>query len=215
MNTTYIRKYWKEVISRSFKAAWKKTGMRAATIAVFVILISVAIIGLSILMGIFPNKIFSDQSKNVERGLLTFCGSTIILFIFFLAMIYRTPPEMNYKKEQEIKKLQKKFKEPPEIKKLAILRTEGVALRNTGEGLKDISAIPEWVENYKEWDKRVIDTLSKLSEGKAEWLRTLNRMPVRKFPYLNDDHALYLNVFEEKLKRLESLLGMYLDLPGH
>jgi hypothetical protein len=216
MDKGYPAKYWKEVISRSFKAAWKRVETKVAIIATCVILIPIAILGFLTFAGIIPLSIFTDQAKNALSGLLSFCGSIIILLILFLAMIYRTPAEMNYKKDQDIRRLEKKFKEPPEIEELAKLRTEGVDLRNFGERLTDLTALPEWIARYNEWDTKVLSTLSKLSKGKSEWLRTLNRMPLHQFPNtINTEHARYLNVFEEKLKRLEIILGQYLKLPGY
>lgn len=215
MDKRCVRRYWKDVISRSFRSAWKKVEIKAAIIATCSILVSIAVLGLLTLIGIIPLHIFTDQAKNAVSGLLSFCGSIIVLFFLFLMMIYRTPAEMNYKKDQAIKRLQKKFKEHPELEKLAQLRTSGVALRNSGEQLKDINALTMWIEGYRVWDKNVLDMLGRLSKAKSEWLRTLNRMPQYRFQnILNDEHALYLNIFEEKLKRLESILESYLNLPG-
>ncbi len=216
MDKGYVKKYWGEVTSRSFKAAWKRAEMKAAIIATCAVLIPLGIIGLLTFAKIVPIHIFADQAKNALSGLLTFCGSIIILLILFLAMIYRTPAEMNYKKDQTIKGFQKKFKEPPEIAKLAKLRTEGVALRNSGASLADLAALPSWIENYREWDDKVLNMLGKLSKGKSEWLRTLNRLPRYQFSNtLNSEHARYLGIFEEKLRRLELILGQYLDLPDY
>ena len=214
MEKGYTKRFWREVISRSFKTAWKRGEMKAAIIATCAILIPVAILGLLTFTGIVPLHIFTDQAKNAFSGLVSFCGSLIILLFLFLAMIYRTPAEMNRKKDQTIKALQNKFKEPPEIEKLAKLRTEGVALRNTGELLTNITALPDWIDSYRDWDAKVLNTLGKLSKGKAEWLRTLNRMPLYQFSnVLNAEHARILRIFEEKLKRLEIILGQYLNLP--
>jgi hypothetical protein len=70
-------------------------------------------------------------------------------------------------------------KEPPEIKELAVHRTEGVKLRNLGERLTDSNSLPEWINDYIEWDRKVLNTLGKLSKAKSEWLRTLDRMPIQ------------------------------------
>jgi hypothetical protein len=118
------------------------------------------------------------------------------------------------KKGQEIRKFLREFKEPPEIEELAKLRTEGVALRNSGERIMDLGDLPAWIDSYRDWDERVLDVLGRLSKGKSEWLRTLNRMPIHKFQnILNAEHELYLNVFEEKLRRLDTILRQYLELP--
>jgi hypothetical protein len=216
MDKGYVRKYWREVTSRSFKAAWKRAEIKAAIIATCALLIPLGIIGLLTFFKVIPVHIFADQAKDALSGLLTFCGSIVILFILFLAMIYRTPAEMNYKKDQTIRSLQKKFKEPPEVAKLAKLRTEGVALRNYGSGLTDLAALPSWIDSYREWDDKVLNMLGKLSKGKSEWLRTLNRLPHYQFSHtLNTEHARYLGIFEEKLRRLELILGQYLDLPDY
>jgi hypothetical protein len=214
MEKGYAKKYWREVVSQSFKAAWKRVEMKAAIIATCAILIPIAILGLLTFAGIVPLHIFTDQAKNALSGLFSFCGSIIILLVLFLVMIYRTPAEMNHKKNQTIRGLQKKFKEPPEIEKLAKLRTEGVALRNTGERLASIADLHTWIDNYRNWDTKVLNILGKLSKGKAEWLRTLNRMPLYKFSnVLDSEHARFLRILEEKLRRLEIILGQYLDLP--
>jgi hypothetical protein len=216
MRKGYVKKYWGEVTSRAFKAAWKRAEMKAAIIATCAILIPLGIIGLITFTKIVPIHIFTDQAKNALSSLLTFCGSFIILLILFLAMIYKTPAEMNYKKDQIIRELRKKFKESPEIYVLAKLRTEGVALRNFGASLTDLTTLPSWIEQYQEWDGKVLNMLSKLSKGKAEWFRTLNRLPRYQFSNtLNSEHVRYLGIFEEKLKRLELILGQYLDLPSY
>jgi len=69
--------------------------------------------------------------------------------------------------------------EPPEYKQLAKFRTAGVRLRNSGDGLTDPNSLSDWMEAYTKWDKKVLKTLGKLSAGKAEWLRTLDKMPIR------------------------------------
>ncbi len=216
MRKGYVKKYWRGVISQSFKSAWKKAEMKGAIIATCAVLIPIGIIGLLTFFGIIPIYIFADQAKNALGGLLSFCGSAIILLILFLAMISRTPAEMNFKKDQTIRRLRKNSKEPPGIAELARLRTEGVALRNSGESLTDSATLPSWIEDYRQWEDQVLKTLGKLSKGKSEWLKTLNRLPPYEFSHtLNSEHTRYLRVFEEKLKRLESILGQYLDLPGY
>ena len=216
MDKGYAKRYWREVISRSFRTAWKKVEMKAAIIAICAILVPIAILGLLTFAGIIPFRVFTDQSKNATSGLLSFCGSIIILLILFLAMIYRTPAEINYKKDQDNRILRKKFKEPPEIEELVKLRTLGVALRNSGERLTDLGALSAWIESYLDWNDNVLNVLGKLSKAKSEWLRTLNRMPLHQFQnILNAEHARYLNIFEEKLRRLEIILGQYLDIPEY
>jgi hypothetical protein len=88
-----------------------------------------------------------------------------------------------------------------------------VKLRNFGERLTDINVLSNWINDYAEWDKTVIKILSKLSKAQAAWFTTLDRMPFRTFQnIMNSEHNRYLNIFEEKLKRLDMVLRAFLNL---
>ena len=55
--------------------------------------------------------------------------------------------------------------------------------------------------------------LAKISEGTANWLKTLDTAPEPLGVFINEEHRRYVRVLNEKLKRLDKLLQKYLDLP--
>ncbi len=154
------------------------------------------------------------ESNIVSVVLITIAvalGIYIVLMLVFSFFI--VPFQEHTKLEKTISGYKKKSKEPPEIVKLAEYRTNGVALRNSGERLSDLRSLHEWINGYTEWDKNVLSTLAKLSKVQAEWYRTLDRMPVQlDRKVLDQEHLRYLSIFDEKLKRLDIILRQYLNL---
>jgi hypothetical protein len=199
-----FRDYWKNNLTLGIQRTWEWMGVRG--------IITDAII--SLIVGLLI-------AKNAENrlGVAQTIGITIVValgiyvLLVLISVIFIVPYQENQRLEKIIAGYKKTRKEPPEIQKLAELRTEGVRLRNFGERLTDPNALPKWINDYIEWDKLVLKTLSKLSKGKSAWLTTLDRMPLRTFPNIIDgEHNRYLNIFEEKLKRLDIVLRSYLNL---
>jgi hypothetical protein len=100
---------------------------------------------------------------------------------------------------------------------LGKLRSEGVEIRNKGiQQVKNQQMLSSWIEEYNDWNRRIIETLSRLSTGKAAWFETLDTFSATpiSYPYIvNENHRMFLNVFTEKLRRLDMLLRDYLDIP--
>ena len=199
-----FRDYWKNNLTLGVQRAWEWMGVRGIIIDVVISLIA----GLLIAQNT-ENRLNIVQTAGITIAIAL--GIYILLVLVFVIFI------VPYKESQRLDKIitnyKKKGKEPPELQKLAELRTEGVKLRNFGTGLTDSNALSKWINDYTEWDKTVIKTLGKLSKAQAGWFTTLDRMPLHTFQnVINGEHNRYLNIFEEKLKRLDIVLRSYLNL---
>lgn len=199
-----IRDYWKNNLTLGIQRAWEWMGVRGIIIDAIVSLIAGLLIAQT-----NENRLSVVQTIGITIAIAL--GIYILLVIVFV--IFIVPYQEDQRLERIVSNYKKKGKEPPELQKLAELRTEGVKLRNFGTGIKDPSTLSKWIKDYIEWDKTVIKTLSKLSKAQAGWFTTLDRMPLNVFPTtLNSEHSRYLNIFEEKLKRLDKVLRSYLNL---
>jgi len=204
MSKKKFRDYWKNNLTLGIQRTWEWMGVRGIIIDVVISLI----VGLLI-----------AQNTESRLGVAQTAGITVVIavgiyiLLVVISVIFIVPYQESQRLEKIIANYKKKGKEPPEIQKLAESRTEGVKLRNYGAGLTDPNAISKWIDDYTEWDKTVIKTLSKLSKAQAAWFTTLDRMPLHAFQnVINGEHNRYLNIFEEKLKRLDIVLRSYLNL---
>jgi len=102
--------------------------------------------------------------------------------------------------------------EPPELEELGRLRTEGTRMRNDWARLSDQDELPDFQQIYEDWNERMLTTVAGLSPGRATWLRTLDRWRWRYRSDLGNDHERYLNIVDEKLRRLDVILKRYLGL---
>ena len=98
--------------------------------------------------------------------------------------------------------------------KLGSLRTEGVALRNKGMSLIDKIGLSSWIQDFHNWDGKVLNTIQQASPDKAEWFRTLDRFQGLNYPNaLSQDHVRFLRIFDEKLRRLDIIIRENIGLP--
>ena len=169
---------------------------------------------ISLIVGLLIAQNTENRLGAVQTALITIVIALgIYILLVLISVIFIVPYQENQRLEKIIANYKKKRKEPPEIQKLAELRTEGVKLRNFGERLTDPNVLSKWINDYTGWDKKVIKTLGKLSKARAVWFTTLDRMPLHAFQnIINSEHNRYLNIFEEKLKRLDIVLRSYLNL---
>ena len=196
--------YWKNNITLGIQRIWEWLGVRGIIIDVIISLIAGLLIA---------------QNAENRLGVVQTAGITIAIafgiyiLLALISVIFIVPYQETRRLEKIIANYKKKGKEPPELQKLAELRTEGVKLRNFGTGIADPNALSKWINDYTEWDKTVIKTVGKLSKAQAAWFTTLDRMPLHNFQNtLNSEHSRYLNIFEEKLKRLDIVLKSHLNL---
>ncbi|MDP2776666.1 MAG: hypothetical protein Q8O48_03405 [Anaerolineales bacterium] len=196
--------YWKNNLTFGIQRTWEWLGVRGIIIDVVISLIA----GLLIAQN-------TENRLNVAQtaGVTIVIALGIYILLVLISVIFIVPYQENLRLEKIIANYKKKGKEPPELQKLAELRTEGVELRNFGAGLTDSNVLSKWINDYTVWDKTVIKTLGKLSKAQAGWFTTLDRMPLHAFRnVINGEHSRYLNIFEEKLKRLDTVLRSYLNL---
>jgi len=199
-----FRDYWKNNLTLGIQRAWEWMGVRGIIIDVIISLIA----GLLVAQNT-ENRLNIIQTAGITIAIAV--GIYILLVLIFV--IFIVPYQEDQKLEKIIINYKKKGKEPPELQKLAELRTEGVELRNFGTRLPNPSALSKWIDDYTEWDRTVIKILGKLSKAQAAWFTTLDRMPLHTFQnVINGEHSRYLNIFEEKLKRLDIVLRSYLNL---
>ncbi len=199
--------YLLQNITQGFKQAWKSLGVGGRIIGGVINLIAIIILGIK---------------EGLKTTLLP-VGITLVLFIFIGVIfgIFVLPYQKNNKLHEENVKLNKKImdlkkrkKEPPELKKLLGLRTEGVQTRNKGQKIGQTSLVRAWIEAYEDWNHRVIGSLSKLSKSQADWFETLDIVPRSGLILQTSDseHQKYFNIFCEKLRRLDKILRGYLHI---
>jgi hypothetical protein len=194
-----FNQFWRRNFSLGIQRAWKWLGVLGRIIGAAISLLVGLIIG--------QENIILISAITLSVVLVLYM-LTILVFSIFIV-----PFQEHSKLERVVNNYKKKGKEPPEILRLAELRTNGVQLRNNGTRLTDPNNLAEWITRYTEWDKEVLKTLSKLSKGKSEWLRTLDKMPMNPARKVIDaEHLRYLSIFDEKLARLDMILRQYLNL---
>lgn len=199
-----FKDYWKNNLTLGIQRAWEWMGVRGIIIDVII----------SLIAGLLITKNLENRLNIVQTAGITIAIALGIYFLLVIVfVVFIVPHQENQRLEKIITNHKKKGKEPLELQKLAELRTAGVKLRNSGTGLTDPNALSKWINDYTEWDKTVIKTLGKLSKAQAGWFTTLDRMPLHVFQnIINSEHRRYLNIFEEKLKRLDLVLRSYLNL---
>lgn len=132
-------------------------------------------------------------------------GMLVLLLIFVFEALFRE----NRRLRQHVEIMRK---EPPELVILGELRSEGVRIRNAWVRLDDPDDLPDFQAIYEDWNERMLTTIRSLSPGQASWLRTLDRWRWQHSRGLNNDHLRYLNIIDEKLRRLDIVMKQYLSL---
>jgi hypothetical protein len=107
-----------------------------------------------------------------------------------------------------------KYNEPKLINQLGELRAEGVVLRNSGSSLMSKDSIDKWRSGQLEWEGKVLGVLKNLSTYDCQNFNYLDTFTAnRLFPEaISNEHRKYLQVFDEKLKRLEKIIEKYSGL---
>jgi hypothetical protein len=103
--------------------------------------------------------------------------------------------------------------EPPQLKQLGELRAKGIVHRNSGSGGQIMSekTLERWRKDQLAWEEEVLEILKELSTADYEDFHYLdlwgNRRP---FPAaFNDNQRLWLQVYDEKLRRLHEIIMRY------
>ena len=88
-------------------------------------------------------------------------------------------------------------------------RNDGVKLRNDGTTIEDILDAKYWMEKFDVWDKNTINLVSRISKTESEKFKVINRFRLTSGNLLTriPTHNRKYNVLEEKLARLEELIG--------
>ncbi len=104
--------------------------------------------------------------------------------------------------------------EPKQIKELGEIRAEGVELRNRGSGLLSLDSVNKWRIEQLHWEENTLVILKNLSTYDYEYFRYLDTFtPSREFPAaISIEHRKYLQVFDEKLKRLGEIIEKYSEV---
>jgi hypothetical protein len=99
--------------------------------------------------------------------------------------------------------------ENPKLKELVDLRVEGVELRNHGFGLLSENSVEIWINKYLGWEERIINAVLLISPSKGGLIKTLDKwVPQEVYPNaFNARHQKFLQIFDEKLKRLGNLIN--------
>lgn len=94
------------------------------------------------------------------------------------------------------------------LKLLRQLRTDGVALRNTGIYLHSEEELRPWIKKFETWNKQVVNILEKQSQVEASTFEILNnwKSDLSFSNAINKEHEQYLRVITEKLKRLLEIM---------
>src|SRR5687767_5221527 len=95
MEKEFVRKYWREVIQRSFKPVWEEMTMRVVIVALGLLLLSVAISGFLLMLGFIPNDFFANRVEEAQAGLAAFGLSVAVCVVLFIRGIYKTPVQMH------------------------------------------------------------------------------------------------------------------------
>ena len=133
----------------------------------------------------------------------------VIGFLFLLTVVVFESLYGEISRLSHLVRLQRS--EPAELAELGQLRTEGVKIRNSWASITRKDELPDLQSIYEDWNDRVLSTFARLSPGQATWLKTLDRWRWR-YQGLTRDHTRYLNIIDEKLRRLDLVLQKYLGL---
>ena len=96
--------------------------------------------------------------------------------------------------------------------KLVKLRDEGVELRIRGGKMANESEVALWVEDIKDWNRRVVSAISKIDEADAGQYRTLDYpgKPRKHLDgYLNPSHYLFYVLIDRWLVLLADYMTKY------
>ena len=159
----------------------------------------IGLIVVLILTPLDPLKLRSSISNVVLIGAI-YTGIVIVilyLFVFLVILIveHRVTEKQGY------------------ITRLWEYRTKGVSLMNSLLVIVTQEKMDSAITRYQEWNEGMLETLALLSPGESARLRTLDRMPQASGNFISDDHRRYVGVMNEKLVRLDKILGKYLEIP--
>lgn len=104
----------------------------------------------------------------------------------------------------------------PDLTYLIQMREQGYLLRNSGMNLIDEHHLKEWIREFRLWEEGMLFCVEMIDKDKAKVLKLLGNVPRGTMQYnriFNDEHALILDVFTEKLIRLDKIIDDYLKFP--
>jgi hypothetical protein len=98
-------------------------------------------------------------------------------------------------------------------KRLSILRSEGVIIRNRGQQ-RSRDELPSWVAETEQWLKDVLVAISTIDEADAEWFKTLDAVPSARVTMIatadaERQHIKAFNEHDYRLVRLDQLILKY------
>ena len=93
---------------------------------------------------------------------------------------------------------------------LALMRSQGVAIRNQGNAHLDDEDYDDWKACYLEWHQKLISKASELTPMEGEWLTTLDKFPTWNFPNVErKEQVQLLREATATLERIDRLLQQY------
>lgn len=93
------------------------------------------------------------------------------------------------------------------LKKLADMRTKGVALRNEGLQLRDEATAEKWISKAKKWETSIKKQIQDLSSAQAEVFNTLDWVKQRPFSTNIPKTAFQrLNMLCDQIENLKTLI---------
>jgi hypothetical protein len=188
--------YWKRILLLGAQRSWKWLGVSGKILNVAVGLIVGVLLGQKDIIRI------SLITIGIVGGLYLIL---VMIFAFFIV-----PFQENNKLAKTISRLKSRRKEPPALLELTKLRKAGIELRNSGISLSSPAELDSWLNEFETWNVQVLKLIRKLSKVRAGIIETLGNLPRGGYPNaINDVHRLKLNVFDEKLKRLQTFLEEY------
>lgn len=99
-------------------------------------------------------------------------------------------------------------------KDLAVLRLEGVQIRNRGRRLTSLDEVEPWMEEINRWTAKLIGKLETIDAGDAALLDTLDRVPPPGVPLgsvpLSENHLVFYKNHDCRLEVLERLIYTYM-----
>lgn len=199
------QQYWKVINKNARDKSSNKLGIWGRFTSLIIGVLSSAIVSL----------FFGGSIKtNVIVALVTTVVWLLVWSVVFVWYKFHEPiilhneqVEKAKKKEQKIRLLEKKIKDPPELIKLANLRTTGFLLRNEGKSKSNEKEVNNWIVDFEKWNELLVKTVKSYSPVRASMFEVVGNLPRGGYPNaINERHRLKLNVFDEKLKRLQTLL---------
>jgi len=185
--------YWERTFNMGAVRSWSWLGVGGKLLNVVIALV----------VGFFLGQ------KDILRTAFITAGVLVVLYLLILVIfaIFIVPYQDHGKLARTVSRLRSKKKEPAALLELTKLRKVGIELRNHGARLADPAEFDQWNNEFETWNDQVIKLVKKVSKVRAGIIETLGNLPRGGYPSaISDLHRLKLNVFDEKLRRLQVFL---------